>query len=1311
MADSAVGFLQVALGMALLAFSSGSLITVNSNGNDSRACLLEPGLPCCTLEYALNHVSTSSLVVITSDVTISKPVTISDIMNITIAGSNLVYINCSGDDGGIAFIGVINVTLTNLSFLNCGAQRNSTSHYFDSTTLKFDPTTVALFTSALYFKQCSDVTMHLVSVVGTKGIGVTLYNVDGIVTINNSSFINNSFTNITSGGGIYVEYCENGAGCNKNNSYATYTISDCVFKNNKAHMNKTLTRTAFIEPFSGIHYAFGRGGGLSFYFRGSSFNNFIMIRNCNFIGNTAVWGAGLFAEFMDWSSGNNVTVIDSNFIHNYCPYDTLTTIYSGTGGGGTRVNFAFHNETHSPHNNNIQFTGCYYNNNEAWYGGGVSYYTFMERPTEARPISSQTNKLSFLSCSWIGNKARLGAAAYLSVWESLPNGFLSSPIFDNCSFFSNTVNSSMNGHVQQLGVGAVYVDSLIISLVNAVTFTANTGTAIVGHNAGFNVHSGCEVAFYNNTGIQGGAISLYSSWIQADQDSTIKFVHNYAFDQGGAIFAQLIGGERQISERNCFIRYNNLSVLPQHWKANYTFVANCAGNGGHSIFATTLASCVWFNNNGDNSNSSLNVTKLLQRVFMWENVFSYDSCSCEVDDCYHIATEATQFSVKNTTLNLYPGKSQILEVGIKDDRNQPSNVVFVTQLSNGDHNRTATIDPRYRYVSNPAILLYGEPHTIVTLSLQHNGAQKTLSYTVKFLDCPIGFFLDNYTCNCTADSEDRFIPGIERCDSHSYTSYVENFYWVGFVNNKMATVYCPLGYCARNTNSFLRRLQPNESDSSETIFCAPVNRMGQVCGECKEDFGVAANSDERKCIKCQNGKHFGLLLFIIYEILPLLLFFMLLLYFNITLTSGYFTGFIFYAQVLRAMNIYANNAIVTTKLQDVLITTYRFLYGMWSLDFIETITPEYCILHGMNTLDVLVFDYLIALLPLLIVVVLFLLTNYGYILLKPFKLVKLSCCCTRLRKCFQNIDRHLRGHQHSLFIHGIASFLVLSYAKFILISFDILRPVHASGFGGKSVATLVFLDGTSQYFGNKHCLYAIPALLALCIFVIPIPLVLILTPFLYKLQCAKCPCKLRRVWSYFPTTKFKQFLEEFYGPYEQKYCFYAGVLFLYRVLLFVTNNAADSLGFQYVCQQILLIFFIIIQTIVQPYSTMYNIANKLDTLIFCNLALINALTIYNYYSVLNVSDQTEVALWAQLVLIYIPLVGLIVKVILSLKYKWFVCRLQPESRDNMDNTNVYFLIESNRNMLAKEFENSTLPVAIKESNSSFIEPSPHHKTI
>ena len=141
-------------------------------------------------------------------------------------------------------------------------------------------------------------------------------------------------------------------------------------------------------------------------------------------------------------------------------------------------------------------------------------------------------------------------------------------------------------------------------------------------------------------------------------------------------------------------------MLPQNWKVIYTFVDNCAGNGGHSIFATTLASCVWFNNQDNDLESELNITQLLQEVFMWSDVFNYDgncNCTCQVKECHQIATKASQFDTNRNTLKplkLYPGKSNRVELKIKDDRGQPTYAVFVAQIYN--NNKTA-IDSRALY--------------------------------------------------------------------------------------------------------------------------------------------------------------------------------------------------------------------------------------------------------------------------------------------------------------------------------------------------------------------------------------------------------------------------------------------------------------------------------------------------------------------------------------------------------------------------------------------------------------------------------------
>jgi len=51
---------------------------------------------------------------------------------------------------------------------------------------------------------------------------------------------------------------------------------------------------------------------------------------------------------------------------------------------------------------------------------------------------------------------------------------------------------------------------------------------------------------------------------------------------------------------------------------------------------------------------------------------------------------------------------------------------------------------------------------------------------------------------------------------------------------------------------------------------------------------------------------------------------------------------------------------------------------------------------------------------------------------------------------------------------------------------------------------------------------------------------------------------------------------------------------------------------------------------------MFTSANILDALIFFNLILINAISVYNYYSVADIQGESHLAVGIQLALIYLP---------------------------------------------------------------------------
>ena len=227
---------------------------------------------------------------------------------------------------GLSFIKSDGIKLENFVITGCGFPNNSTSKDFSS-----DDPCFQEVTSTLYFLLCHTVTISHVTVQETEGTGVVMYSTVGVNTITNSNFTSNKPLTLndsetisggaetSGGGGVYIEFaycypgntsCFNGTP-NIPDDYtrdSTYTISDCLFSDNFASVADE-TQFTYILLQKWNHLAFGRGGGLSMFFKGNATNNSVnIIENCEFSNNTALWGGGLFVETLDWSNNNSVSV-------------------------------------------------------------------------------------------------------------------------------------------------------------------------------------------------------------------------------------------------------------------------------------------------------------------------------------------------------------------------------------------------------------------------------------------------------------------------------------------------------------------------------------------------------------------------------------------------------------------------------------------------------------------------------------------------------------------------------------------------------------------------------------------------------------------------------------------------------------------------------------------------------------------------------------------------------------------------------------------------------------------------------------------
>ena len=505
-----------------------------------------------------------------------------------------VRVECEGEIG-LTFIYVSNVTIRGLEFMQCGVYQYSTSRISRDEPFQ-------QFYAALYFLYTINVTFEFVHVSGTPGTGVVMYATAGKIRIVNSTFSFNSpeefpmNTSESGGGGLYIDfpYCApdlinencalNSSTHEKFISNSEYILEFCTFQSNGAAI-KNDTMATFILPHLDTHLAFGRGGGLSVFFKGYSSGNLILIRNCIFENNIALWGAGFFVEYQDMSNNNNFSVESARVENNTCLHHDSEE--KGTGGGGARIGHIFFDPTHV-HHNHMSFGNVTFTMNKAYYGGGLSFYTAKE-PTEHSP----TNMVQFYGCEWTSNVARVGSGVDFSQWHPIAYGAISQPTFTDCTFTNNSAQytSRLGDYV---GKGAFYSDSIPVDFYGSILFEFNSESALACIGARLSFRSDCIAIFSNNSGHDGGAIALMGlSFLEVSSNTTLKFIGNSAELLGGGIFGQSTGEHTLISSQNCFIRYSDIKTKPLDWKSTFYFENNTANLELNAIYATSLLECLW----------------------------------------------------------------------------------------------------------------------------------------------------------------------------------------------------------------------------------------------------------------------------------------------------------------------------------------------------------------------------------------------------------------------------------------------------------------------------------------------------------------------------------------------------------------------------------------------------------------------------------------------------------------------------------------------------------------------------------------------
>ena len=1136
---------------------------------------------------------------------LSRTAKFSNLRSVTIYGKNST-ITCS-NNSGISFQLVEKVTLCNITIMACGIWKRN-------------------HTSGVRIAHCSHIVLLNITLKHSNGSGVYIDSPKNQVSITDSYFISNKLPDsvektLVGGNGMTIKLDDRGINDATN---LTVSLERCVFADN---IDSGESFTFLYGNLSGR----GRGGGLFIRVEDFPTKMAVIITDCKFEGNTAHLGAGLSVSLRgDRLTKYTIVIKDSIFSRNGC--GNLSSLGAG---GGAFISFENSKLTKGT-DSQFYWVNTTFMENCATLGGGTFFFS-------NKYVTDQTGTVLFEQCTWSRNRAHIGSAVLLTpnVFVRASIGHLPTPIFILCTFKENSVNikfkTGASSNLIQYGSGTLHSSLFSIEFVGNASFIDNFGSGLVVVNAEVNFINSSAL-FFNNTAVQGGALSLIGvSVMTIGSNMTYTFENNRAYDRGGAIFVQLVDGADIVTSRSCFIQYEDQYKDPIHsrlWNSSLVFRNNVAESGGHSIFTTSLAPCqVVITDTGE-----------YVRLEMSE-IFTEPGIVIENKEKEkQIATEGSRFVDVADPLNISPGIMTNLNLTIQDDLGQSIDMKLLGVLPK---NSSLEVTSLFSNGLQQNVKLNGQEGDKDMLTLQTLGTIH-LSHQVEvhLQRCSPGFILSDNTCICKFDS----YVGIAKCEDN--VAYLIEGFWAGYVNTSdggmvLTTSTCPQGFCTYQENSVSNRTVrlPRNPDELEKAICGE-SRKGILCGTCNKGYTVYYHSPALSCLKDEPlSCKLGWLLYIVSEIIPVTLLFGFVLAFNLNFTSGSLNGFILFSQLQRTLYFDASGLITFGPTTKKLTQVYQVIYGIFNLDFFSIEPLSYCLWKNASVLAILCFKYLIIVYSFFLVLHVILFMKY---------------CAARCLGRFYSIS----VLKNSV-IHGISGFLTLCYTQTITISFNLLYsyklslPTFVNKTSLENSITRVWFSGNYESFGTGHLPYAVPALVVILTVGCVPPILLLCYPQINK---TLTHFKLNKVWGLRKLEHlhtFKPLFDSFQGSFKDKYRFFAGLYFFYRwtgVLIYTYSST--QIGF-YMTVQLLLLLMLTTHSICQPYEKWWH--NLLDTLIFTNLLIVNGFSILNYFLVrvdFGRNNNTIVAAGFQLFFIYLPLFYLLLNIIVWLYTKVLYPRIR-----------------------------------------------------
>ena len=373
-------------------------------------------------------------------------------------------------------------------------------------------------------------------------------------------------------------------------------------------------------------------------------------------------------------------------------------------------------------------------------------------------------------------------------------------------------------------------------------------------------------------------------------------------------------------------------------------------------------------------------------------------------------------------------------------------------------------------------------------------------FFVPLLPCPVGFVLHNLRCYCDDVLLSATAINIAGCNPEDETIMRPANSWISPIapNSYRVCPQCPFDYCLPQSSNHIL---------SDTNSQCQFARAGLLCGRCSQ--GLSSVFGFSYCKRCSS---IYLLLIIPIAIAGIGIVLMLFI-FNLTVTDGNISPFIFYVNIV---------SINSTLFFLPSYQSFNPAYVAVSLATLD-LGIQVCFYHGMD-------EYAKMWLQLAFPV---------YLILIAISLIIAS----RYSSAIQKLTAHRA-------LPVLATLFLLSYTKILRTASTVLFVYSTTTEIPLEKNELVWsVDANVSLFGFKHA----------TLFVICLLLLLSLIPFNMILLLTRTLLRFRMV-SY-----FKPLLDAYQGPYEDNCYYWTGLQLLIRTIIFSVSALENNISLYIGC--------------------------------------------------------------------------------------------------------------------------------------------------